>query len=134
MASLWCYCNSLLLGFLDPTSGIRAFRVSTGSFVWVEANHFRDCLQFRLDIKVSSFLFRFIFINHCPHCFKLSTKEMAGDSQSSVIFVSHLLTKIDVVKFDGTNNFEMWRCEVMDALTTSNLEDTMIERKTERDF
>ena len=33
--------------------------------------------------------------------------------------------KIDVVKFDDTNNFEMWRCEVMDALTTSNLEDTL---------
>ena len=37
---------------------------------------------------------------------------------------SHPL-KIDVVKFDGTNNFRMWRCEVMDALTTSNLEDTL---------
>ena len=33
--------------------------------------------------------------------------------------------KIVVVKFDGTNNFEMWRCEVMDVLTTSNLEDTL---------
>ena len=33
--------------------------------------------------------------------------------------------KIDVVKFDGTDNFEMWRCEVMDALTASNLEDTL---------
>ena len=25
--------------------------------------------------------------------------------------------RIDVIKFDGKNNFEMWRCEVMDALT-----------------
>jgi len=33
--------------------------------------------------------------------------------------------KIDVVKFDGMNNFRMWRCEVMDALTTSNFEDTL---------
>jgi len=33
--------------------------------------------------------------------------------------------KIDVVKFDGKNNFGMWRCEVMDALTASNLEDTL---------
>ena len=24
-------------------------------------------------------------------------------------------TKIDVVKFDGTNNFDLWRCEVLDA-------------------
>ena len=33
--------------------------------------------------------------------------------------------KIDVVKFDGTNKFAMWGCEVMDALTVSNLEDTL---------
>ena len=31
--------------------------------------------------------------------------------------------KIDMVKFDGTNIFEMWRCEVMNALTASNFED-----------
>jgi len=38
--------------------------------------------------------------------------------------------KIDVVKFDGKNNFDMWRCEVMDALMTSNLEDTLrLEKK-----
>jgi len=38
--------------------------------------------------------------------------------------------KIDVVKFDGKNNFGMWRCEVMDALTASNLEDTLrLEKK-----
>jgi len=40
--------------------------------------------------------------------------------------------KIDVVKFDGKNNFGMWRCEVMDALTVSNLEDTLrLEEKSE---
>ena len=38
--------------------------------------------------------------------------------------------RIDVEKFNGTNNFVMWRCEVMDALTTSNLEDTLrLEKK-----
>ena len=38
--------------------------------------------------------------------------------------------RIDVVKFIGTNNFDMWRCEVMDALTASNLEDTLrLEKK-----
>ena len=30
-----------------------------------------------------------------------------------------------MVKFDGTNNFGMWRCEVMDALNTQDLEDTL---------
>jgi len=40
--------------------------------------------------------------------------------------------KIDMVKFDGENNFGMWRCEVMDALTISNLEDTLwLEKKPE---
>ena len=38
--------------------------------------------------------------------------------------------KIDVVKFDGKNNFGMWRCEGMDALTTLNLEDTYDWRKS----
>jgi len=31
---------------------------------------------------------------------------------------------IDVIKFDGKNNFEMWMCEVRDALTTSKLKNT----------
>ena len=35
-----------------------------------------------------------------------------------------------MVKFDGTNNSGMWRCEVMDALTTSNLEDTTLKEKS----
>ena len=34
--------------------------------------------------------------------------------------------KIDMVKFEGKNNFGMWRCEVMDALNASNLEDTLL--------
>ena len=37
-----------------------------------------------------------------------------------------------MVKLDGRNNFGMWRCEVMDALTASNLEDTLLlEKKRE---
>ena len=47
--------------------------------------------------------------------------------------------RIDVVKFNGTNNYGMWRCEVMDALTASNLEDILrLEKKrastTEEDW
>ena len=37
--------------------------------------------------------------------------------------------RIEVVKFNGTNNFGMWRCEVMDALNASNLEDTLLLEK-----
>jgi len=55
---------------------------------------------------------------------------MAGDSTSTVKFANPNPLRIDVVKFDGKNNFSMWRCEVMDALTTSNLEDTLrLEKK-----
>ena len=50
---------------------------------------------------------------------------MAGESHSTVKSVNSHLMKIDVVKFEGTNNFRMWRCEVMDPLTVSNLEDTL---------
>ena len=57
---------------------------------------------------------------------------MAGDNQSTVKFVNPHLIKIDVIKFDGKNNIGMWRCEVMDALTASNLEDTQcLEEKQE---
>ena len=34
-----------------------------------------------------------------------------------------------MVKFNGTNNFGMWRCEVMDSLNASNLEDTLLLKK-----
>ena len=33
--------------------------------------------------------------------------------------------KINVIKFNGMNNFRMWRCEMMNALTASNIEDTL---------
>jgi len=46
---------------------------------------------------------------------------MAGDSTSTMKIMNPHLLKIDVVKFDSKNNFRMWRYEVMDALTASNL-------------
>ena len=33
--------------------------------------------------------------------------------------------KIDVVKFNGTNNFGLWRCKVLDELNAQNLEDSL---------
>jgi len=57
---------------------------------------------------------------------------MAGDNTSTVKIMNPYPLKIDVMKFDGKNNFGMWRCEVMDALTASNLEDTLwLEKKPE---
>ena len=105
-----------------------------GEFRSSGANLFWDCLQFRLEVKMWSSLYGFIFTNHFLHCFKESTEEIE-DSQSSVIFVSHLPTKIDIVKFDSTNNYGKWRCEMMDALMTSNLEDSLcLEEKLEETF
>ena len=52
---------------------------------------------------------------------------MAEESISVRTMNPHL--RIDVVKFNGTNNFGMWRCEVMDALNASNLEDTLLLEK-----
>jgi len=37
---------------------------------------------------------------------------MAGDSQSTVKIVNNHPSKFEVVKFDGTNNFDMWTCDV----------------------
>jgi len=57
---------------------------------------------------------------------------MVRDSTSMVKTMNPHPLKIDVVKFDGKNNFEMWRCEVMDALTASTLENTLrLENKHE---
>ena len=58
------------------------------------------------------------------HCFERTIKKMVADSTSMVKFMNPHPLKIDVVKFDGKNNFSMWRCEVMDVLMASNLEDT----------
>ena len=52
---------------------------------------------------------------------------MAEESTSVRTMNPH--SRIDVVKFNGTNNFGMWRCEVMDALNASNLEDTLLLEK-----
>ena len=57
---------------------------------------------------------------------------MVGDSTSTMKSVNPHPLRIDVVKFDSKNNFGMWRYEVMDALTASNLEDTLrLEKKHE---
>ena len=39
--------------------------------------------------------------------------------------------KFEVEKFDGTNNFGMWQCEVMDVLVQQEL-DITLEDKPER--
>jgi len=57
---------------------------------------------------------------------------MAGDSTSKAKILNPHPLKIDVVKFNSNNNFGMCRCEVMDALTASNLKDTLrLEKKRE---
>ena len=50
-----------------------------------------------------------------------------AEETASVKTMNH--SRIEVVKFNGTNNFGMWRCEVMDALNAQNLEDTLLLEK-----
>jgi len=62
---------------------------------------------------------------------------MTGESTSVRSMNPH--RRIDMVKFNGTNSFGMWMCEIIDALTASNLEDTLrLEKKrastTEEDW
>ena len=71
--------------------------------------------------------------------FEKSIEKMARDSTYKVKFVNTHPLRIDVVKFNSKSNFSMWRCEVMDALTTSNLEDALllkrkIEETSEKDW
>jgi len=59
-------------------------------------------------------------------------KDMADNNQSTVKTVNVHQSKIDVVKFDGTNNFSMWIFEMMDVLIASNLKDSLsFEKKSE---
>jgi len=51
--------------------------------------------------------------------------EMAEVNQITVKTVSIHQLKNDVVKFDGINNFGMWRYEVMGVLGAQNLEGTL---------
>ena len=60
---------------------------------------------------------------------------MAENSQLAVKTMNIHQSKIDVVKIDDMNNFGLWRCEVMDALTVPNLEDALLlQKKLEETF
>ena len=50
---------------------------------------------------------------------------MSGSSKLGK-FISN--AKFDVEKFDGTNNFGMWQCEVMDILFQQELDITLGEK------
>jgi len=54
-----------------------------------------------------------------------SLKDMANSNQPTLKTIIVHQSKIDVVKFDGTNNFGRWRCKVMNVLTASNLKDSL---------
>ena len=51
---------------------------------------------------------------------------MDGVNQFTKKIVNIHQSKIDMMKFDGTNNFGMWRCEVINTLNAQNLKDTLI--------
>jgi len=59
---------------------------------------------------------------------------MAGVNQATVKTVNIPQSKIDVVKFDGTNNLRMWRCKLMNALNTPNLKESLNCKRIQRIF
>jgi len=74
-----------------------------------------------------------------PQLYCDSLETMAEVNQSTVKTVNIHQLKIDVMKFDGTNNFDMWRYEVMDALTALKLEESFLydnkpEKISEKDW
>ena len=82
-----------------------------------------------MEVKILSLSSLFYLTPFFSHCFEESVEKMAGESTSSVKSMNPY-PRIDVVKFDSKNNFDMWRCEVMDVLTVSNLENTQrLEKK-----
>ena len=56
-----------------------------------------------------------------------STSTPKGFSSRSMV----TNTKFDVEKFDGTNNFGMWQCEVQDVLFQQELDVALEENKPE---
>lgn len=58
-----------------------------------------------------------------------SPKDLKGETKT--MFFSQ--AKIDVEKFTGTNNFGMWRCEVIDALCQQDLEDVLEDKPQDMD-
>ena len=56
-----------------------------------------------------------------------STSTSKGFSSRSMV----TNTKFDVEKFDGTNNFGMWQCEVQDILFQQELDVALEENRQE---
>ena len=76
--------------------------------------------------------FDLLFFSY-PHWFFAGfVGEMTEVNQAMVRTLNVHRAKSDMVKFDGTNNFNMRRYEMMDVLTASNLEDALpLENKPE---
>ena len=66
----WLFSGVNVLCCWDSYKCYQSFPDSTGSFVWVEQIALE--LQFRLDVKIWSFLFEFVFTNHFSHYFEES--------------------------------------------------------------
>ena len=59
---------------------------------------------------------------------------MAEVNQSMAKIIYTHQPKIVVVKFDGTNNFSIWRFKVMDAQTALNLKDSLLFDKKPKEI
>jgi len=75
-------------------------------------------------------ILNFIYLDLSVLFFELLLTFSGGDIAKANWFMVKTVnihqSKIDVVKFDGTKNFGMWRCKEMDALNALNLKDTLL--------
>lgn len=69
-----------------------------------------------------------------------STERRSAESTSSLAVTSNsgcwtpmFYAKFEVEKFDGSNNFGMWRCEVKDMLVQMNLYFTLGDKPDDLD-
>ena len=82
-------------------------------------------LGFQLKVKILSLSHKSF-----DSCYTIGVEIAKETSDGRISFVvkniqNYFHIKIDLVKFDDTNNFKLWRCEVLDVLNAQNLENAL---------
>jgi len=94
-----------------PPAGSQQVLLELFRFRLGGANRVESCLTVSFGGKDSIFIYLNLFslIIFCIALLNL-LEEKVENIQSAVKIVNNHQSKIDVVKFDGMNNFGIWRC------------------------
>ena len=103
------------------------FRFVGSSFGWSKS--VKNSSRISLRGKILIFTYLDLFTIGFPHNLLDFLEDTVEVNQVTVKIVNVHQEKIDLVKFDGTNNFSIWRCDVMDTLIASTLEDALLLEK-----